>query len=61
MTIEQYLVSAVIALGGCVGTLFLWIRQSFQEVVAKLNDCEEDREKLWLKMTEVIADRRKDP
>lgn len=47
VTLEQSLLSAVVALAGCVGGLFAWFKTQFGIITTKLSECEEDREKLW--------------
>jgi hypothetical protein len=58
MTIEAALLAAVAALTGVVSilsgavvTLFLWFRGQFNLILAKLQECEEDREDLWNRLT----------
>jgi len=55
MTLEQYLLSAVISLAGCVGGLFAWFKANFATVEGKLANCEEDRERLWERVAQVEA------
>lgn len=55
MSLEQALISAIVALAGCVGTLFAWFKSQFRLVVKKLDDCESDRAALWKKIAEMAA------
>lgn len=53
MTLEQALTGAVVTLAGCVGALFAFFKAQFSQILAKLNECEEDREKLWGRIAEL--------
>lgn len=47
MSIEAALITAVSVLSGAVSAMALWFRAQFAAVVAKLDECETDRDALW--------------
>lgn len=57
MTLEQALLSAVLALSACVGGLFAWFKMQFNLILKKLTDCEDDREALWARIADMAAGR----
>lgn len=51
MSIEQALLAAVGGLTSAVVFLFLWFRNQFNLILVKLQECEDDREELWNRLT----------
>lgn len=49
------LMIAIGALSACVVALFAWFRANFKSVETKLTDCEDDRQKLWAKIAEILS------
>lgn len=44
---EQLMSTAVAALASAVAFLFFWFKSNHEKVEKRLQDCEDDREKLW--------------
>lgn len=53
MSTEGYFLAAISSLASSVVFLFLWFKAEFKAIAKKLNDCEEDRLKLWAKIAEI--------
>jgi hypothetical protein len=50
---EALLSAAVASLAGAVVALFSWFKTNHEKTQTRLDDCENDREKLWEKITEL--------